>query len=148
MELEWHGDRVVRASIDRLWASLLDPDTIARAAGSTHGAKTLDGRRYAVTVGLGIAFFKLPVTMEVEMFDLEPPARGKMRMRGTGPGSGLEGQSTIELTPVDQMSTKLHWTAATTVHGRLAEFGAHLLEPLIRRTIESFWDDLAMEAMR
>lgn len=146
MRLSWQGVREVKASIDRMWDRLLDPQVIARAAGSTEGARPLAGRRYSVTVRIGIAFIKLPVTMEVEMYDLEPPGRGKMRMLGTGPGTGLEGQSTIQLEPLGADRTRLSWSAETTVHGRLAEFGATILEPLIKRTIEEFWDDLAEAA--
>ena len=146
MKLSWQGARDVKASIDRLWERLLDPQVIARAAGSDDGARPLAGRRYSVTVKIGIAFLRLPVTMEVEMYDLEPPGRGKMRMRGTGPGTGLDGESTIRLEPLAADRTRLSWTAETTVHGRLAEFGAHFLEPIIKRTIEEFWDDLAEAA--
>lgn len=148
MKLSWDGAREVKASIDKLWERLLDPQFIARAAGADDGARPLAGRRYSVTVKIGIAFLKLPVTMEVEMYDLEPPGKGKMRMRGTGPGTGLDGESTIRLEPIAIDRTRLSWTAETTVHGRLAEFGATLLEPLIKKTIEEFWDDLAEAAVQ
>lgn len=146
MKLSWDGVREVGTSIEKMWERLLDPNVIAKAAGSSDGATPLAGRRYSVTVKVGIGPFKLPVTMEVEMYDLEPPGRGKMRMLGTGPGTGLEGNSTIRLEPLGAERTKLSWSAETTVQGRLAEFGATLLEPLIRKTIDDFWDDMAKGA--
>lgn len=146
MQLSWHGTREVAAPIARVWQILLDPQAVARCAGASDGARLLAGGRYAVTTWIGIAFFKLPITMEVEMHDLEAPTTGRMRVRGTGPGTGLEGRSSVQLTSITPARTILEWTAETTVHGRLAEFGASLMEPLIRRTIEEFWNDFAKAA--
>lgn len=146
MRLEWHGTREMSAPIERVWATLNDPQAVARSAGATGPARLLGEHRYAVTTGIGILFVKLPITLEVEMLDLVPPHSGRMRVNGTGPGTGLVGGSTVRLETVDGGRTRLHWTAETTVHGRLAEFGATLVEPLIRGTINEFWDDFARSA--
>lgn len=146
MRLAWKGTRQVAAPIARVWGTLLDPQVIARCAGSSEGARMHPEGGFAVTTWIGIAFFKLPITLEVEMHDLVPPTAGLMRVRGTGPGTGLEGRSSVRLEPLGADRTDLNWTAETTVHGRLAEIGATLIEPLIRRTIEEFWDDFAKAA--
>lgn len=52
----------------------------------------------------------------------------------------------MRLDSLDGRGTRLYWTAETTVHGRLAEFGAALVEPIIRHTIEEFWNDFARSA--
>ena len=143
MQLSWQGTREVSAPIARIWSTLLEPQAIARCAGADDGARLLPDGRYAVTTRIGILFIKLPITLEVEMHDLDAPNAGKMRVRGTGPGTGLEGRSTVHLQSLSPDRTRLHWTAETTVHGRLAEFGATLVEPIIRHTIEEFWNDFA-----
>ena len=148
MQLSWRGTREVSAPIARIWSTLLDPQAIARCAGADDGARMLPGGRYAVTTRIGILFLKLPITLEVEMHDLDAPNAGKMRVRGTGPGTGLEGRSTVQLQSLSPDRTRLQWTAETTVHGRLAEFGATLVEPIIRHTIEAFWDDFAKASTR
>lgn len=146
MRLEWRGTREMQAPVERVWATLLDPQAVARCAGSSERPRILGEHRYTVATGIGILFVKLPLTLEVEMLDLVAPASGRMRVRGTGPGTGLEGASTVRLETLNGGGTRLHWTAETTVHGRLAEFGASLVEPLIRRTIDEFWDDFARSA--
>ena len=146
MQLSWFGAHEVSAPITRVWDTLLDPQAVARCAGASQRARLLANGRYAVTTRVGIAFFKLPITMEVEMYDLELPTAGRMRVRGTGPGTGLEGRSSVRLESLAPDRTRLAWTAETTVHGRLAEFGASLIGPLIRRTIEEFWNDFAKAA--
>jgi carbon monoxide dehydrogenase subunit G len=148
MQLSWQGTREVAAPIARIWSTLLDPQAIARCAGADDGARLLPDGRYAVTTRIGILFLKLPITLEVEMHDLDAPNAGKMRVRGTGPGTGLEGRSTVHLQSLAPDRTRLHWTAETTVHGRLAEFGATLVEPIIRHTIEEFWNDFAKASLR
>ena len=148
MQLAWQGTREVSAPIARIWSTLLDPQAIARCAGAADGARMLADGRYAVTTRIGILFLKLPLTLTVEMYDLDPPNGGKMRVRGTGPGTGLEGRSTVHLQALAADRTRMHWTAETTVQGRLAEFGATLVEPIIRRTIEAFWDDFAKASQR
>lgn len=146
MRLDWHGTREMAVPVERVWATLLDPQAVARCAGSDERPRILGEHRYTVTTKIGILFVKLPLTLEVEMLDLTPPTAGRMRVRGTGPGTGLEGGSTVRLEAMEGGRTRLHWTAGTTVHGRLAEFGAALVEPLIRRTIDDFWDDFARSA--
>jgi len=148
MQLAWQGTREVSAPIARIWSTLLDPQAIARCAGADDGARILADGRYAVTTRIGILFLKFPITLEVEMYDLDAPTAGKMRVRGTGPGTGLEGRSTVHLQPLAADRTRMHWTAETTVRGRLAEFGATLVEPIIRHTIEAFWDDFAKASQR
>lgn len=148
MQLAWQGTREVSAPIARIWSTLLDPQAIARCAGAGDGAHLLPDGRYTVTTRIGILFLKLPLTLSVEMYDLEEPNAGKMRVRGTGPGTGLEGRSTVHLQALAADRTRMHWTAETTVHGRLAEFGATLVEPIIRHTIEAFWDDFAKASQR
>ena len=146
MQLSWQGAREIEAPVARVWQTLLDPQVVAKCAGASEGARILADGRYAVTTGIGILFIKLPITMEVEMHDLEAPTSGRMRVRGTGPGTGLEGRSTVRLQSLDTDRTRLTWTAETTVHGRLAEFGAHLVEPIIKHIIEEFWHDFAKAA--
>jgi carbon monoxide dehydrogenase subunit G len=146
MRLEWHGTREMKVPVERVWATLLDPQAVARCAGATDPARVLGEHRYAVTTRIGILFVRLPITLEVEMLDLAPPHSGRMQVNGTGPGTGLVGASTVRLETLDGGHTRLHWSAETTVHGRLAEFGASLVEPLIRHTIEEFWNDFARSA--
>ena len=148
MQLAWEGTREVSAPIARIWSTLLDPQAIARCAGAVDGARLIADGRYAVTTRIGILFLKLPLTLEVEMYDLDAPTAGRMRVRGTGPGTGLEGRSTVHLELLTPDRTRLHWTAETTVHGRLAELGATLVEPIIRHTIEAFWNDFAKASQR
>lgn len=145
MRLHWEGTRDIQSPVTRVWETLLDPQAVARCAGARQEAQVLGPNHYTVTTGIGILLVRLPITLDVEMLDLVAPTSGRMRVRGTGPGTGLEGASTVRLDGVGG-TTRLFWTAETTVHGRLAEFGATLLEPLIRRTIEEFWDEFARSA--
>ena len=145
MRLHWEGTRDIHASAARVWETLLDPQVVARCAGANQPPIILGPHHYTVTTGIGILLLRLPITLDVEMLDLAAPISGRMRVRGTGPGTGLEGASTVRLQGIGG-ATKLFWTAETTVQGRLAEFGATILEPLIRRTIEEFWDEFARSA--
>lgn len=145
MRLQWEGTRDIQAPVTRVWETLLDPQIVAKCAGANQPPIILKQHHYTVTTGIGILLLRLPITLDVEMLDLTAPTSGRMRVRGTGPGTGLEGASTVKLEGIGG-STKLKWTAETTVHGRLAEFGATLLEPLIRRTIDEFWDEFARSA--
>jgi carbon monoxide dehydrogenase subunit G len=143
MHLRWSGARTIAAPPARVWQDLVDPDVVATCAGADGKATRLADGRYAVTCRIGVAFFKFPITMEVTMHDLVPPSAGRMTVSGTGPGTGLEGRSAVRLSPGASGGTTLDWEAETTVHGRLTEFGATLMEPLIRRMIDEFWDDFA-----
>ncbi|HEU4569524.1 MAG TPA: SRPBCC domain-containing protein [Gemmatimonadales bacterium] len=143
MQLRWNGSREIEAPVRRIWDRLLDPRVVARAAGADEDVVIRDPQHYTVTARIGVLMFKLPIALEVEIGDLVEEVSGRQRVRGTGHGTGLVATTDFLLQPLGPERTRLSWSAETTVQGRLAEFGAALVEPLIRRLTEDFWDAFA-----
>jgi len=141
MILRWEGTLEIEATQDRVWAGLVDPEILARCAGAEGSARELGPHRWEVPARIAIGMFKLPVTLEIAMHELEPPSAGRLTITGTGPGAGLEGRSTVRLTSIGPDRTRLEWKAESTVGGALAKFGAGLIEPVIQRQTEGFWEE-------
>jgi carbon monoxide dehydrogenase subunit G len=143
MILRWEGTLEIETAQDRVWAGLVDPAILARCAGSEGSAKEIGPHKWEVPAKITIGMFRLPVTLEIAMHDLEPPSEGKMTLTGTGPGAGIEGRSSIRITPIGPERTRLEWKAETTIGGALAKFGAGLIEPVVRAQTEGFWSEFA-----
>ena len=143
MELHWEGTLEIEAAQERVWAGLVDPAILARCSGAEESAREIGHYRWAVPAKIAIGMFKLPVTLEIAMHDLVPPSEGKMTLTGTGPGAGLEGRSSIRITSVGPDRTRLEWKADSTIGGPLAKFGAAMIEPVVRRQTEGFWEEFA-----
>jgi len=143
MILRWEGTLEIETSQERVWAGLLDPAILARCSGAEGSAREIGEYRWEVPARISIGMFKLPVTLEIAMHDLVAPSDGRMTITGTGPGAGLEGRSTVRLTSIGPDRTRLEWKAESTVAGPIAKFGAGLIEPVIQRQTEGFWEEFA-----
>ena len=143
MLLHWEGTMEVEAAQERVWSGLVDPAILARCSGAEGSAREIGAYRWEVPAKISIGMFKLPVTLEIAMHELEPPTAGRLTITGTGPGAGLEGRSTIRLTSIGPERTRLEWKAESTIGGPLAKFGAALIEPVVRRQTEGFWEEFA-----
>jgi len=143
MVLRWEGILEIEASQDRVWAGLIDPAILARCSGAEGSAREIGPYRWEVPARIAVGMFKLPVTLEIAMHELEPPSAGRLTITGTGPGAGLEGRSTVRLTSIGPERTRLEWKAESTVAGPIAKFGAAIIEPVIQRQTEGFWEEFA-----
>jgi carbon monoxide dehydrogenase subunit G len=143
MILRWEGTLEIEAAQEKVWGGLIDPVILARCSGAEGSAREIGAYKWEVPARISIGMFKLPVTLEIAMHELEPPSAGRLTITGTGPGAGLEGRSTVRLTSIGPERTRLEWRAESTVGGALAKFGAGLIEPVIQRQTEGFWEEFA-----
>lgn len=143
MIMRWEGTLEIEASQDRVWAGLIDPEILARCSGAEGSAKEIGPYRWEVPARISVGMFKLPVTLEISMHELEPPSTGRLTITGTGAGAGLEGRSTVRITSIGPERTRLEWKAESTVGGPIAKFGAAIIEPVIQRQTEGFWEEFA-----
>ena len=124
MVLRWEGTLEIEASQDRVWAGLIDPAILARCAGAEGNAREIGEYRWEVPARIAVGMFKLPVTLEIAMHELEAPSAGRLTITGTGPGAGLEGRSTVRLTSPPEAVRELRRAGFTDV--------AHVASPASR----------------
>ncbi|MGH7580007.1 MAG: SRPBCC family protein [Gemmatimonadales bacterium] len=143
MRMEFSGAPEINASRETVWARLMDPDFVAASAPGVESVEPVDPTHFRVVSGLGVGAVKLKFKLDVELSDIVEPERLKMAARGKAPGSAVDVLSSVRLEDTGNGSTRLNWSATSTVSGTVASVGARLLEGTARRLTEEFWTDFA-----
>lgn len=148
MRLEFAGSLSVAAPQQRAWDRLLDPGFVASCAPGVRGVERVDDTHYRVHAMLGVGSVQVRFAMDLELADLAPPASARMLVKGTAPGSVLNAESTVRLSPEGRGATRLDWSVGSDVRGTIASTGARLLKGTARKLTEDFWKTFAQRAAR
>ena len=143
MRLEFAGAPEVTASMEEVWARLMDPNFVAASAPGVESVEALDPTHFKVISGIGVGPMRVSFQLDVELSDVVPLERLRMTALGRGPGSAVDTVSSVRLEPLANGRTRLNWSATSTISGTVAGLGAPLLEAAARRLTEDFWTDFA-----
>jgi carbon monoxide dehydrogenase subunit G len=143
MKLESSGSPEITAAGERVWARLTDPQFLAQSAPGVESVEITDPTHFKVISGFGAGSIKVRFTMDVELFDIVPGRRAKMRMKAHAPGSAVDVLSSIEIQEAGPNTVRLNWSATSEISGTVAGLGARLMEGAARRLSEQFWADFA-----
>ena len=137
--MEFTGEHLVPAPIDKVWAGLNDPEILRRSIpGCTDMLQTGDSEFTAsvvVRVGPVSATFK----GKVELSDLDPPYGYTLSGRGQGGPAGFaKGSAQIRLTPEGE-GTRLSYIADVDIGGKMASVGGRLIQSVAKKNAEDFF---------
>lgn len=126
-----------------VWSRLLDHEVVAASAPGVESVEAIDAEHYRVVAGLGVGSMKLRFALQVELFDLEPPSKVRMSVRGDAPGSAMRAEAGASLVPIGPRSSRLDWTVRSDVHGTIASVGARVLQGTAGKLTRGFWKKFA-----
>ncbi len=137
--MEFVGEHVIPAAIDKVWSGLNDPETLRRSIpGCTEMLQTGDSEFTAsvvVRVGPVSATFK----GKVELSDLDPPHGYTLSGRGQGGPAGFaKGSARIRLTQEGE-GTRLAYVADVDIGGKLASVGGRLIQSVAKKNADDFF---------
>jgi carbon monoxide dehydrogenase subunit G len=141
MKLEFSGSPEIAVPPERVWQRLMDPHFVAESAPGVESVEVIDPTHFKVISGFGVGSIKVRFTMDVELFDVVPGAR--MRVRGKAPGSAVDVLSSLEIQDPGKDKVRLNWSATSEISGTVAGVGARLMEGTARKLTEQFWTDFA-----
>jgi len=131
-----------------VWSNLNDPMFVASAAAGVESVEPIDETQYRVIAFLGVGSISLRFTLHVQLHDVVPLAGLRMSVQGAAPGSAMRVEAGAALSPMGAGAprapsgagaTRLAWTVASDVHGKIVSIGARMLQGTMRRRIEMFW---------
>lgn len=143
------GKQLLPVARDRVWAALLDTETL-RAAIPGCEAVTADGEgRYQVSIVAAVGPVKARFKGRLQQQDLQPPARYTLSFEGDGGMAGFaRGSAEVELSEsgadgaVGSSHTRLTYTAQAQIGGRLAQIGSRLVDATAARMSAQFFERL------
>jgi uncharacterized protein len=127
-----------------VWQALMDPQVLAH---SMYGCEKLepnpDGSFHA-ELGVGIAAVKGKYRARIELLDLAPPERYRMKVQGQGMGGFMEGEGTLTLAE-QGVETQVNYSGEVQVGGAVASVGQRLILAAARQIVNHFFGEFAKQ---
>ncbi|MCX2721134.1 CoxG family protein [Roseibium salinum] len=137
--MEFTGEHVIPAPVDKVWAGLNDPEVLRRSIpGCTEMLRTGENEftaSVAARVGPVTATFK----GKVELTDIDPPRGYTLSGRGQGGPAGFAKGSARILLADEGDGTRLSYTADVDIGGKLASVGGRLIQGVARKNADDFF---------
>ncbi len=138
MELE--GRFTVRAPRDRVWAFFNDPNALASCLSDPHELEVVDPDHIRGWVRSGVGFVKGTFTGSATIVERVPPERARIKAHGSGMGSAVDVEATLELSEAAGETT-VRWTADVVLGGTIASVGARLLKGTVDKKGDEFFEN-------
>lgn len=130
MHLE--GTLRLRAPRERVRGFFTDPREVLNCFAEPHSIRVTDASHFEGETAMGVAFLRGTFRFTGEYLPVESRQEVRVRLRGSGVGSELEGELSTDMSETDG-HTVLHWSIDLVFRGAAAALG----EWLIRRTVDA-----------
>jgi uncharacterized protein len=140
--MEFSGTQTIAASIETVWAYLLDVNKVAKCAPGFQSLEELGEEHWKAVVGVGIGAVKAKFTLDVTRPEMHEPEHMVVKGRGKAPGSAVELFGDMHLTSLEAGQTRMDWKATVVVSGTIASVGARLMQGTAEKLTGQFFDCL------
>ena len=140
MDIE--GTEIIAASRERVWQFVTDAESVGACTPGVESVRILEpNRRFEVVGGVKLGTVGLKAKTVIEWTDLVELEEARMKIRGRGPGTTIDGVSELRLREVEG-GTALDWKGSVQVRGTLAALAARLLKPVTERVLREFFREM------
>jgi len=139
--MHFEGEFSVKAPRNKVFAFLMDPKRISGCMPDLQSLEVKSPDDYTAVIKAGVSFIKGDFKMHFTTAEKQPPEHAKLLARGSGMGSTIDLQATMDLAEADG-KTKMKWLADATVGGRIASVGQRLLSGQAEKTIKQLFSCL------
>ncbi|PON14662.1 carbon monoxide dehydrogenase [Candidatus Entotheonella serta] len=143
-----NGYYTLRAPIDKVWAFLMDPNSIAKVLPGCKALEETQPDTFEGTLEIGIAAVKGSYSGSVQLLDKEQPRSYRMIIDGNGKRGFVKGEASVGLEAANE-ETILTYDADTQVGGLIANVGQRMLsgaaKMIINQSLKKLDQELANE---
>jgi 2-furoyl-CoA dehydrogenase large subunit len=144
--LRGEGEAMVSAPPERVWAVLLDPETLQAVIPGCDNVQKISDTHFRADVTIGIGPVKGRYRADVKLFDLDPPHAVTLGGSAEGALGFGGGEGRITLVPTENGGTAIRYVYEAAIGGKVASIGGRLLEGAARVIIGQFFAALARKA--
>jgi uncharacterized protein len=136
--LHFEGEFSVKAPRAKVFAFLTDPKRISGCMPDLQSLEVKSPDDFTAVIKAGVSFIKGDFKMHFTTAEKKPPEHAKLLAHGTGMGSTIDLQATLDLSESDD-KTNMKWGAEAAVGGRIASVGQRLLSGQAEKTIKQLF---------
>lgn len=141
--MELTGEQRLPVTRERVWAALLDTETLRAAIPGCEAVTHEGDGRYSVSVVAAVGPVKARFKGRLQQQDLQPPQRYTLSFEGDGGMAGFaRGSAEVELNEAEGGATVLAYRAQAQIGGRLAQIGSRLVDAAAARMSQQFFERL------
>ncbi len=140
------GTYRVRATRHAVWQKLMDPAVLARSMPGCEKLEPNPDGSYHTELKIGIAAVKGTYHGRIELLDVVPPERFKLKVSGQGTGGFVTGEGVLTLSETGE-ETSIHYSGEAQVGGVIAAVGQRLILGATRQLVQHFFQSLSSEVL-
>ncbi len=130
--------------VERVYATLQNPDVLARCMPGCEGLEKTGEDEYAVKLKMAIAAFSGSFAGKVRLSDATPFTSFKLIVEGSGKVGFMKGEGLMHLKSVDA-GTEVAYEGDVQVGGTIAAVGQRLIDTTSKMMIKRFFDRIVEE---
>ncbi len=138
--MHFEGTFTAKNTQDRVYGFFLDPRELGACVDDPHTIEVQDADHFKGTVKSGVGFIKGTFKVNASVVERAPPKRAKLKVHGSGMGSGFDIDATLDVSQTDGVST-VHWAADVVMNGPIASMGARLMQGTIDKKTNAFFEN-------
>jgi carbon monoxide dehydrogenase subunit G len=143
--MKFEGTFNVKASPDKVFNFLLDPNAIAKCLPDVQNIDVQGPDKFRARVKAGVGFIKGTFDFQFTILDKQPPSHAKLAGHGTGTGSAIDLDTIFDLKPSSEGGTEMKWVTDAKVSGLIAGVGSRLIDSAASKVITQLFDSLKKE---
>jgi carbon monoxide dehydrogenase subunit G len=137
--MDMTGEQVIPAPKPVVWQALLDPETLKACIPGCETVTKVSDTEYTADVVARVGPVKAKFSGAVTLADLDPPNSCTISGEGKGGAAGFaKGSAKVQLADAPE-GTRLTYTVAANVGGKLAQIGSRLIDGVARKMADDFF---------
>ncbi|WP_165875255.1 CoxG family protein [Natrarchaeobius chitinivorans] len=145
--MQFQDEVVIETDAETTWELVSDPEVLVESVPGAKEVTRVSDDEYKGTIERGIAGITVALEGEVAMTELNPPSHLTAEASGedSNTGSRLDADAEMDMTDEGD-STTLAYEIDMEFTGRLATVGSRLLKRMIRKDINTFFENIKNRA--
>ncbi len=141
--MELNGEQSIPLPRERVWAALMDPETLRAAIPGCESVTDEGNGVYTLVVVAAIGPVKARFKGKLQQQDLQAPERYTLSFEGNGGMAGFaRGSAEVELHATSESQTHLVYRTRADIGGRLAQIGSRLVDAAAAHMSTQFFERL------
>jgi carbon monoxide dehydrogenase subunit G len=141
--MQFQDEVVIESDAESTWELVSDPEVLVGAVPGAKEVTRVSDDEYEGTIERGIAGISVTLDGRVVMTELNAPSHLTAEASGEDSNTGSRLDADAEMTMTDEGdSTTIAYDIDIEFTGRLATVGSRLLKRMIRKDINTYWDNI------
>ena len=138
--MHFEGSVPIKASREKVWAFVTDPDQVGQCGPGVEKIEVVDATHFKATAKVGIGFISARFNVDMTFAELVAPDKAVIKAHGQAPGSAVDADAQMTLSDGPDGTTVMDWRADVNISGTLASMGARLIEGTADKMIGQTFD--------